>query len=599
MIIILRKTIVFPRAPHYHTRIQIFGFRVLSRSLKSSINLVKGNSNNYLSQDHKTYKLTSPRVLRSEKTFGVDAWPLSYWQLTLELPLASKKLLSPQFDFLHAKYREHSTVHSSSEPVSPETISLYTMALTPDDEEIASQYRKMLKMGLPEGAVMQKMAIGDVPQNIQDAVLSGDDTLPNNTNGGGHVGDEENKTDNPIRDGSDGSGSDPPTNTDAMSEREYLEEEEEEEIEVDYEEEIIEDDDLMEEEVIDDESDDDDDDDDDEFEEEILEEIVEEDVEIQYAPNYQIAPDNQTRQTEEDITESTHTRKMNNNAPIQQQPRREQVEYQQQLRREQVEYQQEQLRRQQPPPNKILVKREPEKPLPSPSACWYWILCIILLGLIGAAAGGGYWLTTRDGDNVSTIQPPNRTTPPTAAPSVGVSTSFNDVQGGECNFDDVSNPNPIDQCICFGEIAIIETDIRERYRYNLESFVETYYENYDDDISSCSPRNQALVWISSGDDAELTTTQRIQRFALATIFASLGGTQWNNSENWLIYDDSCTWFGVACSEGVATELVLDGNNLVGMVSISMLSIIEFVHVTMECHLTYSLLCFHPFSFHLK
>ena len=527
------------------SRIQILGFRVLSRSLKSSINLVKGNSHRIIiCRKAQGQKLTSlsPRVLRSEKNFGgVDTWP--------------------------------------------ETISLYTMALTPDDEEIASQYRKMLNMGLPEGAVMQRMAIGCVPQNIQDAVLSGDDTLPNNTDGGGHVSIEENRTDNPLRDGSDGSGSDPPTNTDAMSEREYLEEEE---MEVDYEEELIEDDDLMEEEVIDD---DDDDDNDDEFEEEILEEIVDEDVERQYAPNYQIAPENQTRQTGEDITESAHTQKMNNNAPIQQQPRREQVENQQELRREQVEYQQEQLRRQQ-----ILVKREPEKPLPSPSVCWYWILCIIFLGLIGAAAGGGYWLTTRDGDDISTIQSPNRTAPPTAAPSVGVSTYFDDVQGGECNFDGASNPNPIDQCICFGEIATIERDIRERYRYNLESFIETYFENYDDDISSCSPINQALVWVSSGDDAALTTTQRIQRFALATIYASLGGTKWNNSENWLTYDDSCTWFGVACAEGVATELVLDGNNLVGMVSIS---IIEIVHGIIECHLTYSFLCFHSSSFHLK
>jgi hypothetical protein len=470
------------------------------------------------------------------------------------------------------------------------------MALTPDDEEIASEYRKMLKMGLPEGAVMQRMAIGGVPQNIQDAVLSGDDTLPNNnTNGGGRVGVGENNTD-----GSDGSGSDPPTSTDAISEREYLEEEEEEEeTEVDYEEEIIEDDDLMEEEVIDD------DDDDDEFEEEILEEIVDEDVERQYAPNYQIAPENQMRQTGQGIDELTaqtqRMEDMNNDAPIQQQPRRDQVEYQLQLRREQVEYQQQQQlrRKQQPPPNKILVKREPEKPLPSPSACWYWILCIILLGLIGAAAGGGYWLTLRDGDDVSTIQPPIRTTPPTAAPSVGVSTFFDDVQGGECDFDGVSNPNPIDQCICFGEIGIIEADIRERYRFNLEGFIQTYFENYDDDISSCSPRNQALVWISSGYDVELTTTERIQRFALATIFASLGGTQWNNSDNWLTYDNSCTWFGVACTDGATTELVLDGNNLVGMVSTSMLNIIEIVYGSMKWHLTYSFLCFHPFSFHLK
>eukprot|EP00934_Nitzschia_sp_Nitz4_P001588 Nitzschia sp. Nitz4//scaffold64_size103689//38157//44477//NITZ4_004432-RA/size103689-processed-gene-0.77-mRNA-1//1//CDS//3329556118//1588//frame0 len=45
-------------------------------------------------------------------------------------------------------------------------------SLSAEEEEIASQYRKMLKMGMPEGAVGQKMAVDGVAQNIQDAVLS-------------------------------------------------------------------------------------------------------------------------------------------------------------------------------------------------------------------------------------------------------------------------------------------------------------------------------------------------------------------------------------------------------------------------------------------
>jgi transcriptional antiterminator Rof (Rho-off) len=43
-------------------------------------------------------------------------------------------------------------------------------ALTSDEEQIASQYRKMMKMGMPEGAVIQKMSVDGVAQNIQDSV---------------------------------------------------------------------------------------------------------------------------------------------------------------------------------------------------------------------------------------------------------------------------------------------------------------------------------------------------------------------------------------------------------------------------------------------
>jgi hypothetical protein len=44
-------------------------------------------------------------------------------------------------------------------------------SLSPDDEAVATGYRKMLKMGMPDGAVMQKMNVDGVPQNIQDSVL--------------------------------------------------------------------------------------------------------------------------------------------------------------------------------------------------------------------------------------------------------------------------------------------------------------------------------------------------------------------------------------------------------------------------------------------
>lgn len=51
-------------------------------------------------------------------------------------------------------------------------------SLSAEDEEIASQYRKMLKMGMPEGAVGQKMAVDGVSQHIQDSVLAGEPPAP-------------------------------------------------------------------------------------------------------------------------------------------------------------------------------------------------------------------------------------------------------------------------------------------------------------------------------------------------------------------------------------------------------------------------------------
>merc|ERR1711990_651555 len=45
------------------------------------------------------------------------------------------------------------------------------LGLSADEEEIASNYRKMLKMGMPQGAVLQKMSVDDVAQHIQDSVI--------------------------------------------------------------------------------------------------------------------------------------------------------------------------------------------------------------------------------------------------------------------------------------------------------------------------------------------------------------------------------------------------------------------------------------------
>mmetsp|Transcript_28963 Transcript_28963/g.69928 ORF Transcript_28963/g.69928 Transcript_28963/m.69928 type:complete len:2087 (-) Transcript_28963:128-6388(-) len=50
--------------------------------------------------------------------------------------------------------------------------------LSAADEEIAGQYRKMLKMGMPMGAVSQKMLVDGVAQHIQDSVANGEVPAP-------------------------------------------------------------------------------------------------------------------------------------------------------------------------------------------------------------------------------------------------------------------------------------------------------------------------------------------------------------------------------------------------------------------------------------
>lgn len=411
------------------------------------------------------------------------------------------------------------------------------MALSAEDEEIASQYRKMLSFGSPEGAVIQRMAMGGVPQHIQDDVISPEvaaEEISLKDEGSGRSESHTNRSNNSI-----------------------------------WEEEVVEDDESIEEEVLDDDG---------EFEEEYVEEEyveeseyftqkdeyenekVENEVDSDGPASTGAASDKGELPGSESIAGSNATTTSHSNANDRLISRRD-IENQQQVQGYQ------------PQPNATaLVKRPPEKGLPSPNSCWYWAICLVLVLLVGAGAGGGYWLTTRDGVDVSILNSSSRTSPPTTAPSVSVSTEFDAVKG-VCDFRDALYPNPIDQCLCFGEIVMIETDVRDRYLHNLEYFIPNYFEDYNEDISSCSPKNQALVWISSGDDAQLTETQRSQKFALATIYASLGGSKWKNNTNWLDGQDVCTWHGVLCRQDYVTELVLDENNLNGVLP-SELSLLE-------------------------
>merc|ERR1712238_189644 len=65
----------------------------------------------------------------------------------------------------------------SSHPVC-KIANLKVCLLSSGEEEVATKYQKMLKMGMPAGAVIQKMNVDGIPQNIQHSIIEGEDPPP-------------------------------------------------------------------------------------------------------------------------------------------------------------------------------------------------------------------------------------------------------------------------------------------------------------------------------------------------------------------------------------------------------------------------------------
>jgi len=101
---------------------------------------------------------------------------------------------------------------------------------------------------------------------------------------------------------------------------------------------------------------------------------------------------------------------------------------------------------------------------------------------------------------------------------------------------------------------------------NLRSIVEAIFGN----ISSGTYQEDALVWLQSDlkdnvvkcNDSSYIT----QRYALATLHYSTGGSNWINTNGWLGRGDECdSWFGVICDDNnQVTKLALPTNNLTGI-----------------------------------
>ena len=166
------------------------------------------------------------------------------------------------------------------------------------------------------------------------------------------------------------------------------------------------------------------------------------------------------------------------------------------------------------------------------------------------------------------------------------------INGGTNSIASTSMVDPFRQCMCDDKIAMISETVVEHYSKlkSSEPLVE-----FDGGLpmSSCEPTNIALVWLAydgntlnGGRDGTPTdetlfadndfstlnntvgneTKNAIQRFVLAYLYASLGGSggSWIKSDFWVSPKDECLWYGITCDPaGRVVELALGSNRLVG------------------------------------
>ena len=147
-------------------------------------------------------------------------------------------------------------------------------------------------------------------------------------------------------------------------------------------------------------------------------------------------------------------------------------------------------------------------------------------------------------------------------------TPFDPYVKGDCDFSDNFQPHVISQCECDGKVSIVADDIRELYGLLREKLMPELYSpemgEWNEPITSCSARNQALLWLSSGDTRR--AGDLVQRFLSVTAYVAMNGTKWDYQNLWLSDQNECLWLGLQCNSRFQIHsLALDTINIFGKV----------------------------------
>jgi hypothetical protein len=160
-------------------------------------------------------------------------------------------------------------------------------------------------------------------------------------------------------------------------------------------------------------------------------------------------------------------------------------------------------------------------------------------------------------------------------------------------------PNILSQCLCNGTIYAVSDEIVTKYQQLIETFLPTISASSNVSLfqlQSCSPPNQALVWLASGDGSDATIVSSSsssssthpsvnlqQRYSLALLFILWNGPSWDTASGWLSSDNECTWYGVTCadSEQIVTDLALSSNHLVGGLTGDIAQLVNLTNLALD------------------
>lgn len=128
--------------------------------------------------------------------------------------------------------------------------------------------------------------------------------------------------------------------------------------------------------------------------------------------------------------------------------------------------------------------------------------------------------------------------------------------------------DPFVQCECFQRVTQVVDPVASVYN----SLIVMLNASSDLSMDSCSAENVALLWFASDlvnmdrqeDIGVMLDKDSISRFVLAFLYASWGGTEWDDTTNWLTTSSECVWYGVDCdNNGNLVSLSLPKNNVHG------------------------------------
>jgi Leucine-rich repeat (LRR) protein len=202
--------------------------------------------------------------------------------------------------------------------------------------------------------------------------------------------------------------------------------------------------------------------------------------------------------------------------------------------------------------------------------CGWLLCCCLLLLLLLLLVWGIMQIVIDDDETKKPIEEDDDVEPDddfeVSNPYEGIRTTpFDPFEEADCYFGDNNFPHVSQQCNCFKAINIIPNDTLALYEDIRDDInAEFYNGTFNEAAKSCDPRNQALIWLSSGNTRD--SGDLYQRFIMAMTYFQMNGTNWDIQNQWLSEESECIWFSLQCNGRFqVNSFSIDAMNLHGSV----------------------------------